>query len=345
MSSSIALGIGHGLDKSNDESVYVVFYELGRENFEVTVAELDMGVFDHRTTASDPKIGKEIGEIIDKMRSIGAYHFGPTEMGVFEQTLTYVEKVIREANLSRTDIAHLVVTGDYTRTQQVRSMVEGFFNGKRAVSLDDRDDSFLVPGTLDQDESVTYGAAILADILAGHERHVDILERFYLQTRTLSVETVGGESLRVFQRWTMLPASKTVNFTTTVDGQPTVVISVFQGELPEVKKNDRVISLRLDCIPHAPRGIPKVTLALNVYPDEVGNLMLNATARLVGANENCFHSSSAVLHEFHASNAITSEELELEAAFVYNRSGPDLPGSCVNSQSELEQQHVTAEWF
>ncbi|OHW94225.1 heat shock protein 70 [Colletotrichum incanum] len=345
VSSSIAIGIGHGLDKSNDESVYVVFYELGRENFEVSVAEVDMGVFGHRTTINDPRIGKEVGGIIEEKRSVGATHFSPAEMGLFEQTLAYVERVIQEANLSRTDIAHLVVTGDYTPAQQVRSMIEAFFNGKSALDKDDRDDSFLVPGTLDHDESITYGAAILADILVGYERSVEVLGRLSLQSRTLSVETIGGESLRVFQRWTMLPASKTLNFTTTVDGQQTVVISVFQGELPEVRKNDEVVSLTLDCIPPSPRGIPKVTLILDVYPDEVGNLMLNATAHLIGANGNCFDTSPAVLHDFYADGFITTEDLELEAAFVYDRTGAGLPGSCVNRQSELEQQHITTEWF
>ncbi|KAK1983090.1 Hsp70 protein-domain-containing protein [Colletotrichum cereale] len=337
-----AVGLGYGIDKSDDESGHVVFYQLGRAHFEVSVAEVDMGVFDHCTTVSDPELGKKIGEVVASKQSTGAHYFGSPEIDLFGQTLKSVDRAIREANLSRTDIAHLVITGEYTRNQQVRSLIEAFFDGKRAVGVDDREDSELVPGSLDHDEPVTLGVALLADILAGHERHSEIVGNFSLQPRSLSVETIGGGSLRAFHRWTILPASKVLNLTTTVDGQSTVVVSVFQGELPEVRKNDEVVVLRLDCIPSSPRGTPKITLVLEVYADEVDNIMLNATAHLVGGNGDCSDSAPAVLHDFYDINSITSHELDLEAAFVSDMTGQGLFGSCFNRQDKLDQHYVTA---
>ncbi|KAK2024159.1 hypothetical protein LX32DRAFT_686016 [Colletotrichum zoysiae] len=270
ISTLTAVGLGYGiLDELDDESGYVLLYQLGRAHFEVSVAEVDMGVIDHRTTFSDPELGKEIGRVVEKQRSTGAFTFTPAEIGLFEQTLEYVDRAIQEADLSRTDIARLVLTGEYTQNQQVWSVIESFFDGQRAVGFDDREDSDLVPGTLDHDESVTYGAAFLADLLAGHERYADVLGNFSLQTRSLSVELIGGGSLRAFQRWTVLPASKIFHLTTTADGQSTIVISVFQGELPDVRKNDEVAVLKLDCIPPAPRGTPDIALFLEVYSDEV----------------------------------------------------------------------------
>ncbi|TIC95773.1 Glucose-regulated protein-like protein [Colletotrichum higginsianum] len=344
VNTSTAAGIAYGIDKS-DDFLHVVFLELGRENFEVSVVEVDMGVFDHRATVSDLELGKKIGGLVENQKARGNSHFRADETSLLEQTLVSVERAIQEANLTKTDIAHVVVTGEYTRAREFRDMLEPFFNGKRLTTLNDRGDSRLVPENLDHDEAVTFGAAVLADVLAGHERHSDILGRFSLQPRTLSVETVGGEALRVFQRWTMLPASKTFHLTTTVDGQTAVVVSVFQGEVPEVRKNDEVVSLRLDCVPPAPRGIPKVTLVLDMYSDDVGNLKLNATAHLVGANEDCRDGATAVLHDFSAVDSITSEEFELEAAYVYDRTGSELPGVCVNRQSRLDQHYITAEVF
>ncbi|KAK2055051.1 hypothetical protein LY76DRAFT_686237 [Colletotrichum caudatum] len=342
ISTLTAVGLGYGiLDKLDDESGYVFFYQLGRAHFEVSVAEVDMGVFDHRTTFSDPELGKEIGEVVGKQRSTGAFRFAPAEMGLFEQTLEYVDRAIQEADLSRTDIDRLVVTGEYTQNQQVRSVIESFFDGQRAVGFDDREDSDLVPGTLDHDGSVTYGAAFLADLLAGHERYAEILGNFSLQARSLSVELIGGGSLRAFQRWTMLPASKILNLTTTANDQSTIIISVFQGELPEARKNDEVAVLRLDCIPPAPRGTPDIALFLEVYSDEVGNIVLTATAHLVGGNESCYDSAAAVLHDFYDGSSITSDDLELEAAFAFEGTGHEFPGSCVNRQGMLEQHYVT----
>ncbi|KAK1585382.1 Hsp70 protein-domain-containing protein [Colletotrichum navitas] len=336
-----AVGLGYGIEKLEDESGHVVFYQLGRAHFEVSVAEVDMGVFDHLTTVSDHELGKEIGKIVEGKRSTGSYRFGPVKIGLFEQTLEYVDRAIQKANLSRTDVVRLVVTGEYTRNLQVRSVIESLFEGKRAVGWGDRKDSDLVPGTLDHDESATYGAAVIAEILAGHERYEDVLGNFSLQARSLSVETIGGGSLRAFQRWTILPASRILNLTTTVNGKSTVIISVFQGEIPEVRKNDEVVVLRLDCISPAPRGTPNITLLLEAYPDEVGNIMLNATVHLVGGNGSCYDSALAVLHNFYDANSITSDDLELEAAFVFDRIGHEFLGSCVNGQDMLEQHYVT----
>ncbi|KAK2015718.1 HSP70-domain-containing protein [Colletotrichum eremochloae] len=336
-----AVGLGYGIDRLDDDSGHVLFYQLGRAHFEVSVAEVDMGVFDHRATVSDTELGKKVGETVEKKRFTGAHHFSPEEIGLLEQTLSCVDRAIHEANLSRTDIARLVITGEYTRYQQVRSVIESFFAGKRVVVFDDQEGSDLVPGTLDHDEYVTYGAVVLADILAKHEGYSDIVGNFSLQTRSVSVETIGGQSLRAFQRWTMLPAIKVLNLTTTVDGQSTVVISVFQGELPEVRKNDEVAFLRLNCIPPAPRGVPKITLILEAYPDEVGNVMLNMTAHLVGGDGGCHDSASAVLHDFYNGNIITSEELELEAAFAFDGTAHESLGFCVNRQDRLEQHYVT----
>ncbi|WDK18172.1 Hsp70 chaperone (PrBiP) [Colletotrichum graminicola] len=340
-----AVGIGCGIEKLEDESSHAVFYQLGRAHFEVSVAEVDMGVFDHLTTVSDHELGKEIGKVVEGKRSTGSYRFSPAEIGLFERTLEYVDRAIQKANLSRTDIVRLVVTGEYTRNLQVRSVIESFFDGECAVGWDDREDSNLVPGTLDHDESATYGAAVLAETLAGHERYEDILGNFFIQARSLSVETIGGGSLRAFQRWTILPASRILNLTTTVNGQSTVVISVFQGEIPEVRKNDEVAVLRLDCIPPAPRGTPNITLLLEAYPDEVGNIMLNATAHLAGGNGSCYNSAPAVLHSFYDSNSITSDDLELEAAFASDRAGHKFIGSCGNHQDMLEQHYITTKEY
>ncbi|KAJ0168220.1 78 kDa glucose-regulated -like protein [Colletotrichum tanaceti] len=344
VNTSTAAGIAYGIDKS-DEFLHVVIIELGRENFEVSVVEVDMGVFDHQATSSDLELGKMIGCLVENQKARGNRHFRADEISLLEQTLVSVERAIREANLSKTDIAHVVVTGEYTRAREFRGIVETYFNGKRLAALNDGSGSRLVPENLDHDEHVTFGAAVLADILAGHERHSDVLGRFSLQPRTLSVETVGGEALRAFQRWTMLPASKTLHLTTTADGQTAVVVSVFQGEVPEARKNDEVVSLRLDCVPPAPRGIPKVTLVLDMYSDDVGNLKLDATAHLVGADEDCRDGATAVLHDFYAVESITSGEFELEAAYVYDRSGSEVPGVCLNRQSRLDQHYITAEEF
>ncbi|CCF40225.1 PrBiP [Colletotrichum higginsianum] len=133
VNTSTAAGIAYGIDKS-DDFLHVVFLELGRENFEVSVVEVDMGVFDHRATVSDLELGKKIGGLVENQKARGNSHFRADETSLLEQTLVSVERAIQEANLTKTDIAHVVVTGEYTRAREFRDMLEPFFNGKRLKS-------------------------------------------------------------------------------------------------------------------------------------------------------------------------------------------------------------------
>ncbi|OLN96595.1 Glucose-regulated protein-like protein [Colletotrichum chlorophyti] len=329
---------GYGYDQGQDnlQDLNVLVYDLGRDIFEVSVTELDMGVYDRISVASNNRLAFEIGDMIKKKRRLDISSFDSTEMELFEQTLPYVDQVIQDANLTRSDIEQFLVIGDYTRTTQIRSMVENFFGGRHAAVP--AYPSWKRPSCVDHDEAVTLGTALFAAIFA-EPPFEDVLGAYQLQTRSLIVETIGGESSKMVSKWSLLPQRRVKKFTTATDYQSTVVFTVYQGEIPDARKNDVVVALRLSCIPPAPRGVPTIKLTLDVYEDEAARIRLNATARLEGIGEECFDHATALV------NGLDGEEnwddsFDLEMFHAYKIVDAQ-NGVCVNDQHDLDQHYVT----
>ena len=91
---------------------------------------------------------------------------------------------------------------------------------------------------------------------------------------SLGVETLGGVMEKIIPRNTTLPTKKSSVFSTAVDGQTTVEISVFEGEREFIKDNKRLASIRLDDIPSAPRGVPQIEVTFDI--DANGILSVSA---------------------------------------------------------------------
>ncbi|KAJ3938589.1 uncharacterized protein N0V96_011318 [Colletotrichum fioriniae] len=344
MNAPTAAAIGLGIDKLDDEFNFIV-YDLGRETFEVSFFEVDAGVFECLASVSDHQLGKEVGELMQKKQLGGSSIFDATEMETLEKTLPLLGQVIESANLSSNDISKVLIVGGYTEPKQSRSMVENFFGNRTSTIFDYPGSLRLILGMWDYDEVVTFGAAVFAENVCGRGRHGDLVGTLEVNPRSVLLEIIGGEAHRVFQRYTILPSTQAMTFTTTVDGQTRVVIPVFQGELPDARKNDEVLVLRLDCIPPAPRGTQTIQVVLEAgvdTTDDAYRFLLQASVHLVGGKEQCSYSASGVLHDFGAIDALSGEETELEAAYVYGRVDHGGPGVCINPQGDIDHHYVTA---
>lgn len=97
----------------------------------------------------------------------------------------------------------------------------------------------------------------------------------------LGIETSSGGFLRVMRRTTVLPARETLSVSTFADNQEEVIIKVLEGEREVARKNRLRGTLKVSGIPRAPKGVPEIEVAFEVYVDEV----LTATAQLKGVVE------------------------------------------------------------
>ena len=176
-----------------------------------------------------------------------------------------VKKALKDANLSTSDIADVVMVGGMTRMPAVVERVKKLF-GKDPMQ------------GVNPDEVVAVGAAIQGGVLAGDVKDILLLD---VTPLTLGIETMGGVRTPLIDRNTTIPTSKSEVFSTASDNQPQVEINVLQGEREFAKDNKSLGRFILDGIAPAPRGIPQIEVTFNLD----ANGILNVTAKDKGTGK------------------------------------------------------------
>ncbi|WP_076613360.1 molecular chaperone DnaK [Candidatus Nitrosotenuis chungbukensis] len=185
---------------------------------------------------------------------------------IVERCRTSIDNALRDAKLSTSDVAKIVLVGGPTRIPLVKKFV-GDVIGKDPES------------GVDPMEAVAVGAAIQAGIIAGDVTSDIVL--LDVTPLTLGVETLGGLREPLIERNTTIPTSKTKVFTTAADNQTAVTIHVVQGERPMAADNVSLGSFNLTGLPPAPRGIPQIEVKFDID----ANGILNVTAKDLGTKK------------------------------------------------------------
>jgi molecular chaperone HscA len=294
-----SLAYGIGLDKS-EESIIAV-YDLGGGTFDISILRITGGIFEVLSTNGDTYLGgddfdnaivkhwtTEAGiseEDLQANRSLAQALRLEAEAAkkylsgndVFETvlhgdalvlskqsfeeliapsvntTIACCKKALQDANLEAKDIQSVVMVGGSTRVPLVKKMVSGFFG--RTVN-----------DSVNPDEVVALGAAIQADILAGNNRDLLLLD---ITALSLGIETAGGLMDVLIPRNAKIPSRASRQYTTQVDGQSGMRISVYQGERDLVKDNRKLAEFNLSNIPGMPAGLPKVEIGFLINADGI----------------------------------------------------------------------------
>ncbi len=86
---------------------------------------------------------------------------------------------------------------------------------------------------------------------------------------SLGIETSGGLMDVLIPRNAKIPSRASRQYTTQVDGQPSMRISVYQGERDLVADNRELATFSLKGIPGMPAGLPKVDVSFLINADGI----------------------------------------------------------------------------
>ncbi|CAN8074081.1 unnamed protein product [Agarophyton chilense] len=225
-----------------------------------------------RALSSQTQVRIEIESLFDGQdfsETLTRARFEELNSDLFRRTLKPVEKVLKDADMTKGQVHEVVLVGGSTRIPKVQQLVSGFFNGKAPSK------------GINPDEAVAYGAAVQAGILSGDGGETtDNIVLVDVAPLSLGIETVGGVMSKIIPRNSKVPASKSQSFTTYQDNQEVVSIQVYEGERTMTKDCHMLGKFDLSGIRKARRGEPQILVTFDVD----ANGILSVSAEEKGAS-------------------------------------------------------------
>lgn len=343
-----AAALAYGLDKTAVGNIAV--YDLGGGTFDISILEVENGIFHVKSTNGDTFLGGEdfdsefmkfIINFYEQKESIKldkksisfeklkeAAEKAKIELSSKNHTDIFVENIIPGTDLdvrvSRDQLENVVKKIAQKTIEPCRKALKD-----AGIETKDIKHVILVGGMT----KMPYIRSLVKEIF-GIEPNVDVdpdeavakgaaiqagilcgsignVVLLDVIPLSLGIETLGGVFSKIISRNTTIPFKQTETFSTSEDNQEEVDIRIYQGERPLVSDNIHLGSIKLKNIPKAPRGKPKIDVTFEA--DSNGIIKVSAVDNLTKQKQEVEIVPSSGLSEKEVSKMIKEAEKQRKA--------------------------------